>query len=329
MANQKFPWKQNLFKVPNGIKNKVESFGNRQFIVAAVKKIPQSDVEHGLYEHLGISLDEDGIVIPDPQSPPATIGRWSRINLEGKEVVRKDLPKYWKTFSYQAPSWRGYSTHTVYQDREVYPRDYIRAKTLDIEITLLEEIQENSQQYYILRFLVVEPLSSNQQDVEAELLYNLNMLQENTGCSDVFLLEAPAAEYLATVHINWEILPPGERDENIRRIMSGTKTGHSEREVRQRYMALENLNPAQIVKGSSGFSRYFGAVFEDDLVAFENLKYGNALYLMYQDWRELSQRSRLELLAGDRDGFERIIHNTGWERKLRQLVRSHREQQKI
>ncbi|UKV12774.1 hypothetical protein L6172_11945 [Thalassospiraceae bacterium SW-3-3] len=188
----------------------------------------------------------------------------------------------------------------------------------------MEEVEEDGQRQYLLRFLVVEPLSNDQQDLDDELLYNLNLLQENTGCSDVFLLEAPAAEYLATVHIDWEILPPGERDENIRRIMSGARTNYSEKEVRQRYMALEQLNPRLIIKGSSGFSRYFGAVIEDDLVAFENLKYGNALYLMYQDWQVLSRKSRLELMAGDRDGFERIIHNTGWEKKLRQFVRDRR-----
>lgn len=57
---------------------------------------------------------------------------------------------------------------------------------------------------------------------------------------------------------------------------------------------LAQLNPQNYIAGTSGFARYFGEKLRDDLVAFENLHYGNALYVMYEDWVTLSHRSRTE-----------------------------------
>lgn len=42
---------------------------------------------------------------------------------------------------------------------------------------------------------------------------------------------------------------------------------------------------------------------------------------MFEEWNVLSKLSRLELLSGKREGFVRIIHKSGWEIELKQLVR--------
>jgi hypothetical protein len=63
-----------------------------------------------------------------------------------------------------------------------------------------------------------------------------------------------------------------------------------------RYALLEQLKPQAYVSGTSGFNRYFGAQFKDNLVVFENLEYGNAIYAMSENWAELSKLSRTDLL---------------------------------
>ena len=73
------------------------------------------------------------------------------------------------------------------------------------------------------------------------------------------------------------------------------------------------------------FVRYFGAKYADDFVVFENLRYGNALYVMFERWQELSQRSRIDLLKGDHEGFERIEHREGWEDRLEAMVERYRQ----
>jgi hypothetical protein len=58
---------------------------------------------------------------------------------------------------------------------------------------------------------------------------------------------------------------------------------------------------------------------------FENLNYGNAIYVIYERWEELSRRSRIDLLKGPREGFERIPHNDNWERRLKDVLHEHLE----
>jgi hypothetical protein len=94
--------------------------------------------------------------------------------------------------------------------------------------------------------------------------------------------------------------------------------------LHERLAALRALEPCHFINGVGSFARYFGAQFEDDLVVLENLELGNALYVMYEDWQELSKRSRIELLNGPRDGFDRIVHSGAWQRRLRALIRHRR-----
>lgn len=45
----------------------------------------------------------------------------------------------------------------------------------------------------------------------------------------------------------------------------------------------------KIVIGNSMFSNYIGVMLEDDLVVFENIEYGNVIYIFYDDWDEISK----------------------------------------
>ena len=91
---------------------------------------------------------------------------------------------------------------------------------------------------------------------------------------------------------------------------------------------ITKLKPEADVTGTDGFLRYFGAKFGDDLVAFANARYGNALYIMYDGWKVLSQKSRIELLAGDRDSYDRIEHRPGWIEQLRGRVEAYRRRKR-
>lgn len=176
---------------------------------------------------------------------------------------------------------------------------------------------------FLVKFTVDQVLDRTSPKFDNDLYYALNLLQENVGKVDVFASDAPLSDYLRTTYVDWELLPPGSRDQDIARILSGF--GRATPEVRQklteRYDLLVSLFPQAFISGSSGFRRYFGAKYADDLVVFENLEHGNALYVMFEQWEVLSRKSRLELLSGDRGGFERIVHKAGWKGKLRSLIR--------
>ena len=51
--------------------------------------------------------------------------------------------------------------------------------------------------------------------------------------------------------------------------------------VAGRYEFFMSLNPEKLVYSSSGFQRHFGTIVKDDLVVFENVHNGNAIYVMF------------------------------------------------
>lgn len=320
-------------KVPEIVKSKLNTFSSDIFSVSAVKKISQRDITAGKYSSLGLQIgSEREILYPSSQIPHPKLGRYARINSQGIELRRTDLPKVSKTFYIDAPNFGDWSrgSHTVSWDREVYPRDYIAPKQLEIEIELLATEEVDGEKLYVFRFTVVEALDRKDVDkprdvlVKDNLFFNLNLLQESVGAADVFPSTATKEDYLDSLYVSWEILPIGERDSVVTRILSGVKapTEALRKRIAERYDLLMSYKPGAFISGSSGLRRYFGAKFADDLVVFEHLEYGNALYVMFEKWESLSQLSRPQLLGGDRKGFERIIHRTGWETKLANVLLS-------
>ena len=87
---------------------------------------------------------------------------------------------------------------------------------------------------------------------------------------------------------------------------------------------LQSLNPQDIIVGTSGMSRYIGAKFSDNLVVFENSNYGNAIYILFEDWRELSQLSRLQILVRPSDQYYRVRHSGNWQEKVKAVVNAKR-----
>jgi hypothetical protein len=127
--------KKNLLKIPQHLLNRVNAFAADDVVVAVVKRIKTDEV--GGYRALGIALSDGQLTLPAPFVPPVEAGRYSRANVEGKEVVRKDLPMVTKTFSWESPNWGDWSngSHTHYTTREVYQRDFIPPKEVELSFT--------------------------------------------------------------------------------------------------------------------------------------------------------------------------------------------------
>ena len=316
-------WQLNFRCVPQAIVNQLNEITSEDVSVGCVKKIPLSDIECGKYSHIGIRLHENKVHYPAVQVPHASNGKSSHVNLEGKEIVRKDLPKVTKTFPIESPNFgdssKGY--HTVYMNRMVYLREYISPKLREITIEALGN-ESSSEPVYIFKIMMNEVLQKSSPRFEDDLLESLNLLQENVGAVGVYKSDASMADFLKTIHLHWEILPPGDDKGNLAKIISGFKKPSAElqRNIADRYVFLSKLRPVAFINGHSGFQRYFGAKFAEDLVVFENVAYGNAVYVMYEDWEALSKRSRLELLSSNNLKFDRVVHSKGWKDKVRAFV---------
>ena len=321
--------RKNLRKIPDEIRAKLNGFTDADFRVESVRHIAGEEVRQGKWQHLGIELVGQTLNLPTETMPERQQGRYSRYNLDGRTIVRKDLPKISRTYTWDVPNFPpSIDTHEITVTKLVYQRDFLSPQGLTIQMELLREepVANDEGSAYVIRFTVDEVLNPAQPDLESALLFDLNLLQENVGSVDVFLSSASRADYLANLHVEWELLPVGTREALIARITSRMPRGITE-EVRARIQArvdfLHHLQPMRFVQGSSGFNRYFGALFRDDLVVFENLTYGNAAYVLYRNWQDLSQRSRLDLLGGHAGDFDRVVHRSGWQEKLTRILRRH------
>ena len=327
MKKAHIDWKRNIRKVPDWILAKIRGFKKKDVIVACVVKIPASSIFSGKYAHLSLKIEDGKPVFPSSIVPDESIGKHSGINVNGYELIRRDLPKISKTYSWDAPDYGDWSigSHEVSIDRKVYRRDFIPPRLTDLRIELLgQEMKDET--HFVFKFIVNEVLDSSARRFKVELLHDLNLLQENVGNLDVFPSDATMADFLKTIYVHWEILPPGDRDDTINRIFVGFETTSDEvkQKLIARYDFLSKLKPLAYIRGTSGFRRYFGAKFTDDLVVFENLEYGNAVYVMFDEWEKLSRLNRIELLSGSRKGFVRVVHRTGWQSVLTKVIKEER-----
>lgn len=316
--------KKNYLKIPPHIRQKITSIHSDTIAVGCAKRFNASDLQAGCLNHLDIHIVDGKLNVPSSALPPAQSGKYSEWNVEGRTIKFMDLPKEPFYIEFESPNFGDWSkgSHTITWTRWRYPTEYIAPSytTICIEPVAARDHQDA----YIIKFELDEVLDKNQIDFEERLLRCINLLQENIGCCDVQPAGATLLDYLKKLHVEWEILPPGSREEFIKRT-AGIRHDHAtEQKAEDRYNFLMSLDPKELIVGSSGFARYAGAKFNSDLVVFENMCYGNAVYIMFQDWEELSRRSRTELLSG-RFGknFERIPHTGNWKSRTIVAVRKH------
>jgi hypothetical protein len=225
----------------------------------------------------------------------------------------------------EVPNWGDWSngSHEIEWTQMVYRRDFYSPKEVELSITLVRQVGDG----YHVKFAIEQVINRRTDDFEQELFWNLNILQENVGAVDVFVSAATLADYAASIKVDWQLFPPGSVEDVVCAILKGKRkapTPDEEATIRKRLAVMAALNPEAYITGTDGFIRYFGAKFGEDFVVFENAQYGNALYVMREDWQELSKRSRIDLLRGPRGMFDRIVHNDGWEDELKAAVRKYR-----
>lgn len=298
-------------------------------MAACLRTYSAENISQGILKHLNIQLDNTGLFVPsETVLPLVAAGKYSDRNINGYEEVRRDLPKETHYNSIETPNWGDSSngTHTVNMPYEKYPRDFYGPEYLHIKINAQNKNPDQKQ--YTLTFEVDRVLDKESPNFENELLKCLNILQENIGAFGVQKSGATLNDYLQTIKVAWEVLPPGTREETIERIFANRKSSSDDniKIASERYDFFMKLLPKKLILGTSGLQRYFGAQIESDLVVFENIEYGNAIYIMFNDWQELSLRTRTELLSGRYgQNFERILHHSSWKNKVQDLVDLHRK----
>lgn len=321
--------KKNYRKVPDFIWQKLDTINQQEIIVCTVFKVTSNEINNPKYRNLGLTLINRELHITGEYIPNRTTGVYCRRNLDGYRITHRDQPKVSKEYYMgERPVFGDYNrgTFSLFQTRLVFPYDEISPKELSICTEIIDERQEGESTIYTLKVKVNQILLKNDPNFNAELFFALNLLQENVYSVNVFAADTDIETYRRTLEVSWEIFPPGEREDIIQAVLNTFRIATPQiiQNTLERQDFLQSLEPVEYVLGVSGMRRYFGAKFSDQLVVFENVHYGNAIYILFNDWEELSKRSRLDLLLRPNDQYVRIPHRGDWQEKTRQIVNARR-----
>ena len=107
----------------------------------------------------------------------------------------------------------------MYVDRMVYQQKVEEPRNN----SLLIEFLNDDNNTFSLKISINEVLRKDDANFDEDLLFNLNLIQENVGSADVYSSNTTKEEFLAGLNVTWEFLPPGTRDQNLESILSESK----------------------------------------------------------------------------------------------------------
>lgn len=310
-------WKKGFRELPQTIRAELNRVVGDDIKVLAGKRISGDEVAAGTYAHLGLTTETLQVSQSWEVVPPKGAGTTSRRNSEGWTVTRKDLPKYRKYFYRDIPIYGDTSRWTTAAiPRDVYETDSFPPYLFQIEVSVQGALDDGR---FGIVFSIDEVFSKQSASFEEDLLFAVNLLQENTGVSGAAAAANP--DFVFTSQLRWDVFPPGQiADLAIRIQQNGGRNPPDLPTITERLELFEQFQPVEYLKGLGGNDHYIGAKYADNLVVFENMRHGNALYVLYDDWATLSQRPRSEILKLPTSKFDRIIHTEGWQNRFALLM---------
>lgn len=260
------------------------------------------------------SLDDGETVLPTP------IGHATAFNANGKIIVHKDQPMEtaYRTVEWRWTEWHGRDQIEQSDFRDVsykrYPRTHVPAPSL--ELTLFT----NSNGQHV----VTTPLIEDWRHNEADLLHAVNVILDVFGKADFLDNQKKQAVNAPVRHLNWRILPQGERpfatlrkelDTAMKQVREGNRSF-----VDHRLERINSFKPEFTAVGQAGFTGYVIFGFpQKDLYILESILYGNATYILGSDWERLSQMTKAQILNNALHK-DRYVHLRNWFGKIRKLL---------
>jgi hypothetical protein len=251
---------------------------------------------------------------------PAKIGPVSRFNAEGKQIVRRELPKEDATrmLEWTWEEFRGKDKVEQSDFRFIHYQRYQREQVPPpgVELQIVGDAREN---YYA----VTEAIPYDDAH-RVRLLHAVNLCLEHFGVCGVFTDDLVPVLRAPLRRLNWKLLPQGARPwEELKRDLQPVvaQTGKRTRAVfLHRLEVVNEGQPAFTAIGQGGFEGYVVLGFPRlNLYICESTRYGNATYVFAQDWEPLSQMTKADILNQNLQK-ERIVHNEGWREAIRKLI---------
>ncbi|MBH1758019.1 hypothetical protein I5V52_04185 [Stenotrophomonas maltophilia] len=281
---------------------------------STIERLPQFRLLSGpLTEDQAAMLGFGGVPLPGASIVPSAEGPATLFNARGKEIIRKDLPMISKSrlINTSWKDWHGHTHHgTQTRSYETYPREhtappgeFLTAVETDGGIAMATRIIDRT-----------EP--------EESIANLLNLYLE---CFPHFEIVDPNLAVPVRVEkVNWRILPPGkfpfDRAMQVLDDYLGHLTESDRAAARQRIRTITRHEPDFMAVGLGGFSEYivFGFTRKNRYV-FESPETGNATYIFRNEWEEVSQLTKRQILQ-EQLQEARIIHTSRWAIEVSEAI---------
>lgn len=318
--------RKNLRKIPLVITEKIDQIKSELISVSVPIKIKKSTINETEYSNLQLIINEDGLALCAEYLPPVSVGRFSLRNINGyKGKPLKDLPKISKEF-YAGERYpfgnTDADTFSLYVTKKVWQRNNYPPKEWSVISELIDTQEVDGDIVYTIKVGIDQLLNKNDKDFDEQLFFALNLLYENIGQFDVYDSDAQIDDYTKSTYVEWEIFPQGTKESvaqaMIRKIRNITPS--IEQTINERAEFLNQMHPKEYIYGKCLNKQYFGAKFSDEIVVFENIKYGNAIYVLFENWAEVSKLSRLDIMKLPPRQYIRIPHRKNWKSELKTVI---------
>lgn len=285
-------------------------------------KIVMGVGELGRYDNLLKKVGfSEGLENGESVLPAPIFGLTSRFNANGKYEIHRDQPK---ETAYRMADWHWEEWHGPYDRVEQskivevpykrYPRTFISPPSIELYIALTSKGE---------RIVASPPVEFT--DANNDLLRHIiNLFLEIFGECQVFTENLNEIIRTPLRRLNWEVLPPGRRPWNhlkklIEPIIRDTKPGNRS-VVEDRFETINKYESEFVAIGRAGFRGYIIFGFpKKNLYVLESAYTGNATYVFDEQWEELSQMTKAQIL-NDQLQKDRIIHRQGWHRRIHNVL---------
>ena len=254
---------------------------------------------------------------------PNKIGRYSKINADGKEIVRRDLNKesVTRAFFYTRSEFHGRDNRVEVQDIAWrtylrYPRENLPAQ--NVHLTCVETEGE--------KHLVIDFNNSEDKNL---LLHKLNLALEIFGSTlDCHIAAKDGLVQLPPKisFVKWEVLrsgslPKHELKEKIKQTISKKLSKTVKPVIEKRLDKITSYDHSEVVVGIGGYKGYVIYHFpQKSISVLESDSPNNATYIFdYSSWEVLSQKTKTEIISGSL-ARQRLIHDQNWELAIDRLL---------
>lgn len=243
---------------------------------------------------------------------PSIVGRVSYFNSNGGFIIHRNLPKVTVYRQADITDWHG-NYHTVDIPYQRYPRTAIPAPFVELTIVAGPNGQK----------IIRSPQLTRGKTPDKEILHVVNLFLELFGECDTVQSNLLPVFNVPITRLNWNLLPPGAYPWKV--LKNSVQQAISNIGVNRRHLVNRRLEiisahvPNFVAIGNAGFRGYIVFGFPNkNFFVLESLNIDNATYVFGQNWQQLSQLTKEQILNQNLH-INRLIHNSSWEKQINNL----------